>query len=656
MLASTRFVIPLIESHLARPDRVGEKARNLAILAAGGLSVPEGWVLVSDAFASFKRLNGLSTVIAHELSTYDRRSYASACTCADRLRALILGAQMPATIEAELAQVFDRLGCDCVAVRSSSLLEDRRYRSGAGLLHTMLNVGRSALNRSVLEVWASVYSPQILWRQHAAEDVPCALIIQVMINAEVAGVAFSLDPITRSDIVIEAHRGAGDEDERGNERRRRRIRVQRDKLSSVDLMSTKKISVFAQVAKVITKAERILGHSIDMEWAALDDSLYVLQGRPIIETSTDCTDRVRAANYILLWRTTYCRLLSSIYLESGYYEGDFIAVQHGAEHALFACRVLDERTRSKALYYLWSDFDIYRTSVHSALERFDEIFRRTNGPLESEADAQIIFQQCIDVSMEIWRWYFFLEEHCADWLLRECLNGLVDSAHIDLLARLKFDMRTRLDQIPHMLAFSLTTIETSRSLPSGSLMSLSWREVRRLIRGSKIECPADLALEIRGRFSRWRPVRGPTAQQLWKRLTYATLHDTPPVLTGEVASRGWHAGNVVVLHGIHGEALHTLMANLRPGDVLVAGSTGPEVLRACRIAGAIVTDEGGVLSHASLIARELNVPTVIATRVATQVLRTGMWVEVDATGEIGQIYPSKLRDAQATASTTLRAP
>jgi phosphohistidine swiveling domain-containing protein len=72
----------------------------------------------------------------------------------------------------------------------------------------------------------------------------------------------------------------------------------------------------------------------------------------------------------------------------------------------------------------------------------------------------------------------------------------------------------------------------------------------------------------------------------------------------------------------------------KPGDILVTGMTRPEFLPLMHRAGAVVTDAGGVLSHAAITARELKLPTVLATRVATRDLKDGDLVEVDATNGI----------------------
>lgn len=58
--------------------------------------------------------------------------------------------------------------------------------------------------------------------------------------------------------------------------------------------------------------------------------------------------------------------------------------------------------------------------------------------------------------------------------------------------------------------------------------------------------------------------------------------------------------------------------------------THPHDISYIKAAGAIVTDEGGVLSHAAIVSREMKKPAVIGTKIATQVLKNGMMVEVDA--------------------------
>lgn len=66
------------------------------------------------------------------------------------------------------------------------------------------------------------------------------------------------------------------------------------------------------------------------------------------------------------------------------------------------------------------------------------------------------------------------------------------------------------------------------------------------------------------------------------------------------------------------------------GEILVTGMTRPEHVPLMKKAAAIVTNEGGITCHAAIVSRELNVPCIIGTKVATRVLKTGDVVEVDA--------------------------
>ena len=65
-------------------------------------------------------------------------------------------------------------------------------------------------------------------------------------------------------------------------------------------------------------------------------------------------------------------------------------------------------------------------------------------------------------------------------------------------------------------------------------------------------------------------------------------------------------------------------------DILVAEMTRPEMIGVIRKSKAVITNQGGILSHAAVTCRELNIPCVIATKIATQVLKDGDEVEVDA--------------------------
>ena len=66
------------------------------------------------------------------------------------------------------------------------------------------------------------------------------------------------------------------------------------------------------------------------------------------------------------------------------------------------------------------------------------------------------------------------------------------------------------------------------------------------------------------------------------------------------------------------------------GDILVTGMTRPEFVPLMKKSSAIITDEGGITCHAAIVSRELKIPCIIGTKIATQILKDGDLVEVDA--------------------------
>jgi phosphoenolpyruvate synthase/pyruvate phosphate dikinase len=72
------------------------------------------------------------------------------------------------------------------------------------------------------------------------------------------------------------------------------------------------------------------------------------------------------------------------------------------------------------------------------------------------------------------------------------------------------------------------------------------------------------------------------------------------------------------------------VAKMEEGDVLVSSSTNPDLILAMKKASAFVTDIGGIVSHAAIIAREMKKPCIVGTKIATHILKDGDLVEVDA--------------------------
>jgi phosphoenolpyruvate synthase/pyruvate phosphate dikinase len=98
------------------------------------------------------------------------------------------------------------------------------------------------------------------------------------------------------------------------------------------------------------------------------------------------------------------------------------------------------------------------------------------------------------------------------------------------------------------------------------------------------------------------------------------------ILEGKCANPGFVKGRVKLIYS-HSDNQLEEVEKMKQGEILVAGSTKPQLIVACRKASAIVTDEGGITSHAAIVSRELKIPCVVGTKHAT---KDDDLVEVDA--------------------------
>ena len=102
-------------------------------------------------------------------------------------------------------------------------------------------------------------------------------------------------------------------------------------------------------------------------------------------------------------------------------------------------------------------------------------------------------------------------------------------------------------------------------------------------------------------------------------------------ITGLVAFRGKGRGTSRIILSSHD------FEKFQEGDVLVASATRPEFVPLMKQAAAVVTDEGGMLSHAAIVSRELKKPCIVGTKIATRVLSDGDEVDVDAEAGVVRI-------------------
>ncbi len=186
-------------------------------------------------------------------------------------------------IAAQVETALSRLGDGPFAVRSSAVAEDGAARSFAGQLETELDVPRAEVLAAVERCWASAASLRAL--RYAGEGAgPTAVLVQRMVPADAAGVAFSADPKTgeRGVTIIEAVRGLGDRLVSGavTPERWRVSASGADRGRGAEEVVLSEASA-RRVAALAREQEELFGAPQDIEWAMRGDDLFLLQSRPI---------------------------------------------------------------------------------------------------------------------------------------------------------------------------------------------------------------------------------------------------------------------------------------------------------------------------------------------------------------------------------------
>ncbi len=130
-------------------------------------------------------------------------------------------------------------------------------------------------------------------------------------------------------------------------------------------------------------------------------------------------------------------------------------------------------------------------------------------------------------------------------------------------------------------------------------------------------------------------IHAPKSENIYREYKLDT--DKEPLLSGIAVGDKIGFGKVKVIEDV------SEMEKFNKGDVLVTKMTDPDWVSIMRLASAIVTDEGGKTAHASIVGRELGVPTIVGTEKGTKILSNGTEVTVDCTqGLDGKVYKGKV--------------
>jgi phosphoenolpyruvate synthase/pyruvate phosphate dikinase len=252
-------IISLDRAHLHPLSRVGGKAFALGQLMAAGATVPPGFVLPPDEAVDL------------------------------------------------VSSAFDELGAEAVAVRSSGAGEDAGAQSWAGQFESYLYVPREQLLDRIAACRQSGSSVRAQAYDAHAQQMPVAVVVQAMVPADVAGVMFTANPVTRArdEVVIEAVYGLGEQLVQGLATPDRyihhRLRGLQADISPKPVrlvggpggLEERPVPLAEQTLPALTPAQcrelaRLgielatrFGFPLDIEFAYHGNDLYIVQARPI---------------------------------------------------------------------------------------------------------------------------------------------------------------------------------------------------------------------------------------------------------------------------------------------------------------------------------------------------------------------------------------
>ncbi|MDO8515067.1 MAG: phosphoenolpyruvate synthase [bacterium] len=307
---------------------VGGKGANLGEMTKAGIPVPPGFIVTAQAYYLFLEKSGLRNEIQKLLDSVDIKDDPVMLQhVAEKIKKLIIRAPIPVEISDLIIKFYEDLKkhrgirgvfetTPAVAVRSSATAEDLPQASFAGQQATFLNVsGEANVVNAVRECWASLFEARaIFYRVENKFDhfkVGIAVPVQRMVQSDVSGVMFTVDPVNndKKRIVIETVWGLGEMIVQGTATPDH-YEVFKDEMKLLEvrqtdqtkmMIGTKIINVpknkinkrkltdnqILEVARLGKQLEDHYYHPQDIEFAVEKGKVYIVQTRPITTLNSE---------------------------------------------------------------------------------------------------------------------------------------------------------------------------------------------------------------------------------------------------------------------------------------------------------------------------------------------------------------------------------
>lgn len=279
---------------------VGGKARNIAICKKAGFKVPDGFCITTEGYRLFLNSNKLYYLIDKEVTrkSFDDMRWEEIWDSALRIRSSFMKGKMPKGLKLEIESKLSNWSDDTLfSIRSSSVEEDSKTYSFAGVHESFVNVSKKDVMEKVKLVWASLWNDRSLLYKKEKEldsaESAMAILIQKMEKRDISGLAFTIDPSKkdRDTAIIETIEGSLNflvDNVEAPERVK--IDKKTESIKEHILVGKKEIlndKSILDIFRKIIKLEELFKEPVDIEWTGLGEKFTVLQVRPITSAGED---------------------------------------------------------------------------------------------------------------------------------------------------------------------------------------------------------------------------------------------------------------------------------------------------------------------------------------------------------------------------------
>jgi phosphoenolpyruvate synthase/pyruvate phosphate dikinase len=665
------LIRPFLQLNKDHADLAGGKGASLGEMTQAGIPVPPGFVVLSDSFEHFIKETDLIQEIESILSKVNHKEIHTVESASERIKDLILSRDMPVDIRRDIEKTFNDLNAEYVAVRSSATAEDGAEHAWAGQLESYLNTTKKDLLDKVKHCWASLFTPRAIFYRfekglHTIK-ISIAVVVQKMIDSEVSGIAFSVHPVTedRSQLIIEAGFGLGEAIVSGSitpdsyvvEKESRRIidiniatqeraLVKKPEGGNVwiDIPEPKASSQvlteeqILELSKIILKIENHYGFPCDIEWAYEAGKFYVVQSRPIttLNNLKKTNDKSALKELTKIGTRQHSLFYFSVWSDSD--RKDF--KENWLDIDITNLFISEGNSGKTSVWYLFDDLDKIGNLVADMIKTDPSFFSKIK---ESYMQSWSVLDKYLNKERQIENLDDFKDvyDNYVKWWSAMSLtadakrNSDIVKKEVEGLRGMTERKTENIDKLfleyiekyyPELSDIRMTILpEELFNHANQKLNDNQISEIRKRLNGyilfnGNLYQPDELDKILNENKIKFEYIE--TYEDGW--------------LKGKPASKGKVQGKVKIIK------YKENISDLKKGEILVTEMTTPDYLSAIQRSAAIVTDEGGMNSHAAIIARELNKPCIVGTSIATRTFKDGDLVEVDADNGIVRVLDGKI--------------